>query len=337
MANIENQRIKAIANSLTREDLAVLDQGEAVYLGGLGMVMPEDLKSVDAAFPEWRKRLEESSGDASRPPERIPDKPAAAKQKQPPAEIIPLPFWHENERGIPCGILRSALFVVMRRGRRKELDKAEIVSLGNIKIIYTGFQLDQFDLDVFLQCLHLFRSQKCSSKPILISEKAFLKAIGRSTGKNNKVCLRESLTRLNGAVLQIEVLLENGSKVGYSGTLIESYIFKEDENGFRRNWIRLNPDIAKLFEGGLWVALDWETRKSLKGHPLAQWLHSFYSSHEKPYPYKVKTIKSLCGSDAEKLFHFRSSLKRAATLISSTTGWKMRIDDNDCLQVEKGI
>jgi hypothetical protein len=46
-----------------------------------------------------------------------------------------------------------------------------------------------------------------------------------------------------------------------------------------------------------WTQIDWSIRQNLRGHPLAQWLHGFYSTHAQPYPLKIETLHKLCGSE----------------------------------------
>lgn len=328
MPAVDFDRLKALAVRLTGEDVLELEQGKARYVSHFGVALPEDLNHLEATFPGWRKRLE-------RPPEgKMPAVRKEPPQETPPAKVIPL-LWKKDERGIPRPILRSALFAVIKKGQRQALERVEIASLPGIKILFTGIQLDQADLDVYLHCLHLAR-ESGSWEPIRISEVAFLKSLGRSIGKANVAWLRRSLARLCAAVLEVQVTLEDGATVGYMGAMIQDcHYAKPSEEKTRRCRIQLNPKLASLFNGGLWVALDWETRKALKGHPLAQWLHAFYSTHDAPYPYKVATLMKLCGGQNTCIRDFRRKLREAAKRLAGETGWKVWIDENDCLRVEK--
>ena len=57
---------------------------------------------------------------------------------------------------------------------------------------------------------------------------------------------------------------------------------------------------------------------ALRGQQLAQWLHSFYSTHADPHPIKVETIRRLCGSENKDLFGFRRDLREALALEENT-------------------
>lgn len=80
-----------------------------------------------------------------------------------PATALVVPFpqpWAEAVRAVPLTILRSALFGVMRRGRRQYLENVELLpSWPGVSVHYQGMRLDQADLDVWMQAVHLFRQQ----------------------------------------------------------------------------------------------------------------------------------------------------------------------------------
>lgn len=206
-----------------------------------------------------------------------------------------LPLWPETTRGVPNGVLRSALFGAIKRGKRRYLEREPIASLGGITIRYTGSRLDQSDLDVWKGALHLTRNLKLGDR-IEFTEKGFLRLIGRggqdgaSIGKSDREWLRKVLARLSATTVEIKQ-----GPYAYGGSLIEEY-FRDDRNG--KYVVVLNPRLKVLFSYDSWTKIDWHIRHALRGHPLAQWLHGFYSTHAAPHPYKVETLHRLCGSEA---------------------------------------
>ena len=69
---------------------------------------------------------------------------------------------------------------------------------------------------------------------------------------------------------------------------------------------------------------------------LAKWLHGFYSTHAKPYPYKVETLHNLCGSADKSLRSFRQKLKKALdelVSVGAIEGWD--IDGDDLVSVQR--
>jgi hypothetical protein len=242
------------------------------------------------------------------------------------ADIIQLPLWPADKRGIPNSVLRSALFGVIRKGRRQLLNDEEIASTKGISIQFSGERLNQADLDVWEQCLHLAKREGLDNK-IHFSAYGFLKSIDRATGKSQHDWLEKSLKRLSKAHLFIQ-----DGKRKYFGNMIHGGL-KDDET--RQYVIHLNPEIIKIYGNSHWTQVHWDQRQALKKQPLSQWLHGFYQTHKNPYNYKVETLKNLCGSEIARLGDFRKQLKKAILHVSEITCWEMWIDKDDLLNVSR--
>jgi len=254
---------------------------------------------------------------------------AANKPEKPPerAPVVQLPLWPNAIRAVPNTVLRSALFGVIQRGRRKFLDRVAVASIDGLNVRHTGPRLDQADLDVWEQCLHLARTSPLGDR-LEFTSYSFLKAIGRGTGKSQREWLKSALTRLQVSAVEIEE-----SRRAYSGQLLRDYA-RNDQSG--RYVIEVNPKIIALFGQDGWTGLEWEQRQALKRQPLAQWLHGFYSTHKNPHPYKVATLQRLCGSETKELYKFRQQLRKAMEQVAAVTGWVLTIEDGDLLKVDKG-
>lgn len=274
---------------------------------------------------ELKQRIKEQEAEAKLEAEIRGQKVALKKPKEKTEAQAQLPMWGERIRGVPNSVLRSALFSATKRGKRAYFERQKIASVDGISVVFTGPRLDQADLDVWEQCLHIARTDYLGTK-ISFTANGFLKAIGRSTGKSDHEWLKGAFSRLAGSVVE----MSNGKKA-YFGALI-SYGARNEETGFYE--LELNPKIASLYNDDSWTGQDWEQRKALKGKPLALWLHGFYSTHENPYDYKVETLWRLCGSEAKELKHFKEKLNEALPLLGEATGWSMRIEE-DKLQVFK--
>lgn len=237
------------------------------------------------------------------------------------AEGIPRP---KNGAPLPNDVLRSALFGISEKVVKRE---EKIASVDGIDLfIVRGYRLTQAHLEVWEHCIALAMKQG-TGKQIRFSAYSFLKAIGRNTGKSDYAWLREAINDLAGCLVRIS----NG-RYSYFGTLIQDGYRDEHTNEYI---ISINERMALLFSGGNWTVIKKEERRALRKHPLAQWLHAFYSTHAKPYPYKVETIRKLCGSNVQELWKFRQTLQRAIEELAKVTGWKCAIDDKDRLIVEK--
>lgn len=134
------------------------------------------------------------------PTEKVAAPHTGSKSK---AKVMQLPPWPDAMQAIPNHLARSSLFAPIARGRRKLLDAVEIPSRGDVRLRYTGHQLDEADCDVWMQLLHEARRVPLG-EPVVINRAAFLRAIGRSTGKKDYRWLHESIGRLGIAALYIE-------------------------------------------------------------------------------------------------------------------------------------
>ena len=177
-----------------------------------------------------------------------------------------------------------------------------IAAQQGVEIRYTGAQLDQADLDVWEQTLHLARTQALSSECHFTAH-GFLKALGRSTGKQNHKWLKSSLVRLAGAVVEI-----TAGRRTYFGTLVEGGVRDEDTG---RYVVEINPKLAAFYGRSQWTQIDWEQRQRLRGKPLALWLHGFYATHAAPYPLRVASLHKLSGSQTKRLRRFKENLTQA--------------------------
>ncbi len=118
----------------------------------------------------------------------------------------------------------------------------------------------------------------------------------------------------------------------YAGQLLHHW-YRDDKTG--KNSLQLNEELLLLFQAQLWTGLSIEQRSKLNGKPLAQWLHGFYSTHERPIGYKVETLLRLCGSEVSALKTFRQKLKKSLIDLSVATGWQCSISENDLVSIKK--
>jgi hypothetical protein len=205
------------------------------------------------------------------------------------------------------------------------MKNALLASRQGITVRFTGNQLDQSDLDVWEQALHLARL--CHIGNICqFTGYAFLKALGRSTGAGDYEWLHIAITRLIACAVEIRC----GSKV-FTGSLLSSCVRDETTGVYK---LTLDANIVKLYGWNDWTAIDWEQRQALRGKPLALWLHGFYSSDAKPHPLKIQTLHELSGSGTKQLWKFKQNLTKALADLEPATGIKGTIE-SDLVSVER--
>lgn len=218
------------------------------------------------------------------------------------AKQLHLELWPDAVRGVPNAVLRGALFGISQR-RKTHKKRTVIAAVDGYEIRFKGETFNQTDLDVWETLLQLARLQPLGTK-VEFTAHSLLKELGRGTGKTQHEQLKEELSRLIGGVVEITWTKE---KKAFAGTLVSGY-FRDDETG--RYVVKFNPDMAQLYGVGH-TLIDWSERQALGTNSLAKWLHGFYASHAKPFPYKVETIYGLCGSTVERLGDFRKLLRTA--------------------------
>jgi hypothetical protein len=248
---------------------------------------------------------------------------AAAKK---PAPQMSLDLWPDAVRGVPNAVLRGALFSVSQR--RGWADRELLASVDGIDIRFKGQRFNQTDLDLWEMLVHLARQQPLGNR-VDFTANALLKALGRATGKTQHTQLHDEIVRLRAGTSEITWTKEKKTFVG--GMIAQA--FRDDDTG--RYIVVLDPKMLTLYETG-YSQVDWGQRQALGNNNLSKWLHGFYSSHADPFPYKVQTLKDLCGSTSKDLRDFRRMLKKALgdlITVGSITSWS--ISEKDLVSIEK--
>jgi hypothetical protein len=214
-----------------------------------------------------------------------------------------VPTWPASMRGTPNACLRSALFAGIQGNERIAYKKRTLLAaVDGIEVRYLGVQLNQSDLDVWMQIVHLSR-QQLPGFSVTFSAYAMLSSLGKGTGKSQHEWLKESMARLGGAF--VEITFNGRDTFGEKGFLR----YYRDEMT-QRYVVELTESMLHLFEDG-YTYIEFEQRQKLRKQPLALWLHGFLSSHAAPYPLKITTIHRLSGSGAKTLRDFKYRLRKA--------------------------
>lgn len=222
-----------------------------------------------------------------------------AVPKAPAPKQLSLELWPDAVRGVPNSVLRGALFgVSVARTTHKK--RTLIAALDNYEIRFKGETFNQTDLDTLQGMLHLARPHPLGTR-VEFSVHSFLKELGRGTSGKEHDLFKEQIMRLVTGGIEITSLKD---KQTFMGTLVHK-AFRDEETG--RYVVIFDEDMLQLYQTGH-TLIDWEQRQALGKNNLAKWLHGFYASHAKPFPYKVETLKNLCGSTVDRLGDFRKLL-----------------------------
>lgn len=248
-----------------------------------------------------------------------------AKQRS--AKIYQFPIWPDPDRGIPNEFSRSALFAATQAQHRKTLTTALIASQDGYTIRYTGQRLDQTHLDVFEGIMHIARGTHQGNK-VRFTAHHLLKLIGRDTGASQHNWLYRTLHQLTATSVEI---CKDGEQL-FWGSLLPRGAGAGPLK--RREYaVEITRELIGLFDRGF-TQIDWEQRHLLRRKPLAQWLHTYYASHAKPFPVTISFLHEKAGSSTKSLRKFKQLLKAALLeleKIGAVDGWD--IDETDKVHV----
>lgn len=272
------------------------------------------MKPLHKPLGDALAKLQVSRGQIRREPAGT-EVPAEAPQQ------MSLDLWPDSVRGVPNAFLRGALFGVSQRreiARKREL----LATVDGIEIWFRGEKFNQTDLDVWQMLLHMGRLQPLGCR-VEFTANAFLTGLGRGTSGKHREELKEEISRLMGGVVEIAWTKE---KKTFAGSLV-SNMYRDEES--QRFVVMLDPKMMALYESG-YSQIYWPHRRALKNNNLAKWLHGFYASHANPFPYKVETLRDLCGSKQADLRGFRRLVRAALKQlldVQAITSWEIGKDD----------
>jgi len=232
--------------------------------------------------------------------------------------------WANENRGIPNAFLRSALFGVVRRGRRKYVKDAEIAAWNGTSIKFTGERLQQSDQDLWMACVEACK--RACKTDVIIGQRELSRLASRKGG--NTARLWADLKRLNFAGIEIK-----DGRYTYIGTLIHDAI-KDEKTG--QIALSINPKMLALFGSGT-THIEAIQRHALSGD-LSKWLQGYVMSHKstwrKPHLVGLDKLQNLCASTAT-IRKFRQQMKAAMTELKAqkiVAGWTL---ENDVLKLWK--
>jgi len=294
-----NKKSKDLPNH-EQMDFADANDEFAVHNLADGPTDSED--DVGDPNPNWVEADSESSNGESNPPDNF---------------IVENP-WHETDRAAPSEFLRSALFSPNRRANQLMIGE-RIATNKSTELTIWGDSRTQFDLDIWMACVHLARF----GLPVRATIPQLLKVAGRSPGGTADVRVRESLELLGCFQVKLTVKpkirtfgkSEPKPAYTFSGHLIEHLSWERAAGRWDYANLALHPNLAELFRPQRRTHIPARVRSQLGDRPLAQWMYAFLRSHRTVFPLPVSYYQNLSGADSS-VADFRSRLQKALTLIA---------------------
>lgn len=242
-----------------------------------------------------------------------------------------LPEIFEDKRAIPNCFLRGALFGMVRKGRRALVGDMRIFTMSQYDLTFTGYELDQNDLEVWDTLMYLAKSRGVDSE-LRITLYDLCQQMRLSPTKKTYDRLVARVERLQ--LGQVKISTKNQK---FFGSLINNGFV--DINGDGRLVIEYNKKLMPLFVDGDYTLINADIRHLLGDNQLARWLYNFYESHNQPIPFDIKFIRQLCRSDSE-LKGFKQKLKLALEIVKKAnlsvnqkSKWEYELTKNDYLLV----
>lgn len=225
-----------------------------------------------------------------------------------------LPLWSDDHRGVPNPMIRSGLFGTKSNGKRVYAKNEAVTSLSNISILYTGEELTQEDLSVWMSLINMAR-QKRIGDVIFFTGYELVKDLGWRMHSESYQRAKDCIARLKANELKIQV---KTGQSGYAGSLIREYAWAAtDPDGGKDKWmVRFEPMIAELFRDDSVTYLEWEQRRQIgPRNRLALWLHAYFMSHTDPLPITVQKLHELCKSEEKHLKSYKVRLRAALEVL----------------------
>ena len=178
-------------------------------------------------------------------------------------------------------ILRGALFGAVVKGKRKTLQGMEVLNWGDVRMLYTGIQLDQGDADILLAVIRLiqrgenvrsFTFEGVTTTRIRTSKRQLLKDLNRNTGGSDGIWLQRGLNRLMG-VITVERRKLSGHWTSVSTTIVERWGHDKET---KELVIDVNTEFIKLMEAGVTI-FNWQEYLPLPA--FTRWLYKYIHTH----------------------------------------------------------
>lgn len=298
----------------------------------------EDLDLGADAFEHFSPAALDQPPSPASTPRRLKPKPGSEEwsrqieqrlAQEEESRVYQLALWSEHERAMPNELIRSALFAAIQGKHAEHLDGVVIASANDLTITFTGQRLTQVHADVWEGVMHLARGLP-EAKHVSFRAKAFLRSIGRHTGKSQRDELKKMFRQLAATCVEVRDTKNNQR---FWGSLLPRGAARDaaDDSMYV---VEINRELAKLFDRGF-TTVDWEQRKKLKAKPLSLWLQHHFAAFDRPI--SVTELHRLSGSTARHLRQFRAQLKQALAeleAIGVLSAWEL--DDADAVHVVRG-
>lgn len=232
-----------------------------------------------------------------------------------PKAPLQLDIWPDEVREIPNDYARSAIFTVRNKKEpRQSLQNSTIFHMERaVKVTFTGIELRADDDELVWQQILNYAKHYPLGEPVEFNLHQLCKDLSWSVNARNYERLRACITRLKANEIKVENA-RVGKGVGIS--LIREYEYEgtADKGTKYRVWI--HPNLILLFAGKNSTRVEWKQYVDLS--PVARRMYDYFASHKQPFPLRLDSLHSLCGSSCGTAYRWKQMVEKAcAELMAS--------------------
>jgi hypothetical protein len=189
---------------------------------------------------------------------------------------------------------------------------------------YSGEELRQDDQTLWLQLIHLARSQPLG-QVITFTPNSFCQAVGWNVSGKSYERIRECLTRLQATSLSI---YSDRLKEGVSLSMVPKFRWFDEANGTKlKNYqVQVAPELVELFADMQYTQTEWQQRLALPVG-LATWLHGYLASHKTPFAVRIDTIRKGAGMATQSVSSAQQTIENALDALKDVgflENWKIQ-------------
>jgi hypothetical protein len=267
------------------------------------MALPVEIHEVNEAPPSTAMMQQEPSSQKQRYVSPFIAQRVASAQ-------MVIPVVAEAERVAPSIWLRSAIFGVIERGTREVVFKKELPTPWAAQLLFSGPELDQSDLDVLLQVVHMASSQGVVDRPLIFTDYAMLTALGRKHSSGNRKWLQDALSRLTSSKVSITLDDEQRGE--------EVQLLLEQVWGNGRRAVTVTEGCIRMFSDRRYTVFQWKARLSLPTS-LAKFLHLYLMSQPTTkWGVGLDTLKQISRTPASRpMRKFKADVLKAIEAIQA--------------------
>ncbi len=202
-------------------------------------------------------------------------------------------------------LLRSGLFSSAKRVEPSDesfLSNVQIATIGNSRMLLSGYILDQIDYQVYESLVKKF---KVGGVELEIKLVDLVSMVGWERGGNQVESLIMSLKKLNSARIEI-----NTNEYQYFGGLVDRAVFDKTTGMVN---VKLGAEIAKMYASDNWTMLKISDRSRLGKNMLARWVYNFMMTHKRPFSYGLDTLRELSDNLMQVVLSIHFGSKKLST------------------------